>query len=238
MNKQTIPFLLLVALILGSFTATFAQRANPMFSAPANELVAGEAVRVFDLRSKDPLNTTYWLDDWYPGEVITKGGGKLTGYKFKYDVVNHNIDLQYGDSVKVLPGNLIKEFTLYHTAGNRRFVDLNSELKVNTYQLGFFEIIAVGDLILLGKMETELLRSNYVATHDAGSSRDKFVKKHSYFMLKNGELIRIPKKKSEAITFFEKEKKGTTAFMKENKIKCKKRSDLLKIFNYLNSKNS
>lgn len=212
----------------------YGQRNNPMLSVVSNTY-SNEAINVFDLRSKDPINTTYWLDEWRGGEVETKGGGKLTGYMLKYDVVNHNIDLKYNDSVKVVPGSLLKGFTLYDKGEKRKFIDLNIYMKTKDFQLGFFELIQEGNYSLLAKMETELLRANYVATHDAGRTKDTFIKKLAYFTLKNGEVVRLPKKKKEAFIFFDKLKPGATQYMKANKLKTKNRSDLLKLFMYLNS---
>ncbi|MEO0895121.1 MAG: hypothetical protein AAFY71_01795 [Bacteroidota bacterium] len=226
MSKTHLSGVLIILFLLTSFHG-MAQRANPMLNVGSGNGYSGEAFNVFDLSSKDPINTTYWLDNWKMGEIHTKGGVKLTGYLLKYDVVNHNLDIKYNDSVKVLPGTLIKDFFLMDKGEKRYFVDINEYLGVNTYQLGFFELIREGETYsLIGKMETELLKSNYVATHDAGSRNDKFVKSQAYFLIYNKEVIRIPKKKKEALALFNKLDKGSVAYIKDNKIKLKSGKDL------------
>ncbi len=166
--------------------------------------------------------------------ILYKDKKSVNGYNSKYDIHRNEFNLITQQGMRVLNGDLVTSAVcLDSLTETPHYLFNGKEFKSSSgapYS-GFFELLSEGEMPLLKKTEVEFIKANFSPALNVGSKDHKYIKKHSFYFLREGVLQIVPKKKFFSI-FGDKEK-AIEEYAKELKLRNEK--DLTKIFDYFNS---
>ncbi len=257
-NAKILPFLFLALL---SYQVTKAQQVISGKTAKAMPTHIGEmstylgdgfgqhrAVTADDINYSEyaTVGTSFLTDDWNSGTIYFTLNRKLEDQKFQYDIELNQFLLKGDKELKDLADariidavNVMAFVIDRKTGNNRQFLNsMNAKLTLDgTPLLGFVEVLADGNLTLLRKIETSILKSSYNVALNAGTKQDKIIKKEVYYFKNkdSNNLFKVSKKLNSNLVFFGNHKDKVKAYVKDNKLKFKDEGDLLKITTYYNS---
>ena len=211
-----------------------AQRSN-MHQYNLNNLYTGESIDVFDLRKSEVKGSTYWEDEWYKAAIQLNSGAKVDDYPIKYDLLNWQLELYTPLDIKILPGNMVKEFYIDKGAKRYHFVNANHYFRPEDRHFGFFELLVEGKYSLLIGMETEVLQPNYVPALDAGERNPKLIKKERYYLFDGKKMSPLPKNKRERAKIFARKIPGSRSYIQLHKLNLKRKKDLVELIGFCNT---
>lgn len=223
MNKLLIFF---VILFIGQSMLAQRDRAH---SLNIGKHYTGEAINVFDLRTKNTPSSLYWFEEWTPGIVKLKNGQTFNQYLLRFDVMGEGLELNLMQDVKLLPGFFVTEFFLQLEDETHHFVNPQNYFQHKDFVPGFYELIYEGKISLLQKAEVKILKANYVTALDAGDKNDKAVRTDVFFLFDGKEVYEIPRQKKKALSRLSSIHPELEKYLKDQKLNPKKRADLIKL---------
>ena len=133
-----------------------------------------------------PLEGHAYLDDpnWFPG-AVTYDSLEYNNIFLKYDLVKNLVVVQRPDRLtKVsLQNRLVSRFTI----GNKKFVQLQAVDERSDSLTGFYELMAMGQITLLGKKEKKV--EDVIRNMDMVRVVSE---KSSYHVYRNGKYFPVP----------------------------------------------
>lgn len=185
-----------------------------------------------------PLSTTgtyFYLDEWKKGQIELFNGSKINGFSLKYDIENDELVIKTDQAVKKLDGQDVRKFALTNSLQpinfiNAKFYSINGIVKG-----GFYEILVVGENQLLSKQSVAIQQATYNPAIDMGTEENKIVKKETLFLARNMELFEFGSSQKKNLEIFGSKSQIIKQFAKDNKLKLKKKEDLIQIVSHYNS---
>lgn len=174
-------------------------------------------------------------EEWHNGRVVLSSYDTIPG-KIKYDLTNNVVQINPANTKELYAFSAHKliyfDFTDALSDAFRQFVILPYDLKNNNYEIPvLLEIIREGPLSLFTRerIETEVDRfSSY-----RSFSRDRLVYDY-YFLKENGDIISFDGKKRSLDTIFGSYTDEVKKFIKEEKLKLDRMTDLARIVAFYN----
>ena len=173
-------------------------------------------------------NSAYYFDDWdTKGEIFVKDKGKVRIDGVNLNLFDNTLQAVYEENkvftfdsdrlMKIVIND--KVFRIFEIDNKLRIMELFYESKQAVYK--YFDVKYVP-----GSLNTMLNRS-----------ANKFIKNEKYFILQDGELLRIKMTKKAIAAQLETETIGQEAilsFIKKGKLRVKKEEDFVKVLNFVN----
>ena len=195
-------------------------------AADARQINSGSSISFINPK-RDVLGSVYLFDDWKNYGIIFT----LDDRKFRLNNINLNIQRNTfvakisNDSIFTFNFNNIKEFVInnkvfknIYSKNGKRVYEVIYENEAYTILKGFSIQIVAGS-------------SNPMVNR----SSDKFVRKSSYYLLKNNNVTPFRfKKKSILKLLGEEEKTKLSQFVSTNKLSYKKAYDMKKALDFIN----
>lgn len=178
------------------------------------------------------LDGSPWLfDAWLPGTIKVTNGKTINGLKYRYNVYRNQMYFQLNDEIyKISTPDSIDQLVL----GGKKFVYQSYNPLVPGKKC-FLEVAVDGIAKLYINYYPEVLPPNYNKALGSGSVNETIIIKKS-FLIENGDLLtQLDKKGKQFAVAFSDKKAEITAFIKQERISCKERSDVEKVVNYYNS---
>ncbi|MBN2891597.1 MAG: hypothetical protein JXL97_07010 [Bacteroidales bacterium] len=185
-----------------------------------------------------PKGSVYLVDDWMKGTIVLKDSSYFEDIKYKYNFRSKYLEiLDKTDSVQVLFFAKV-DWMYYETNKGSQVFENCTNFVLEHPELGdceFVQIMAFGRATLIDKLTMEMIESNYNAALDAGETSDTYYIKHTYYILKDGELIRIAKNKGSILNALSEKKDQLKSYIKTNKLKMKEPENIAKVVEFYNS---
>lgn len=185
-----------------------------------------------------PKGSVYLVDDWMHGTIILKDSTNISGYPYRYNMRSKYIELKdESDSIKVLSFAKV-DWMFSKTIHGTNVYDNCSNYMLEYPELGdceFVEIMVYGKATLFDKLSLNMIEANYNRAVDAGETSDTYYVEHTYYILKDGELIRIKKSKGSVLNVLEDKKEELSSYIKSNKLKMREPNNIAQVVKYYNS---
>jgi hypothetical protein len=177
----------------------------------------------------------YWDERWGASSVLLYDKPTPNdGWYTRYDIRSDEFEFLVNKQIKVAKGSVIKNVVWVDSLTQKtRFLVNAKDYKLDGVPLlGFIEVLVDGDQQLIKRIELQVLKPNYNEAMSTGSKNSKITKKELFYYSDNGELFEIKSRKSLAPLFGEQSEQ-MSSFIKEEKLKTGRESDLVRIFEHL-----
>jgi hypothetical protein len=179
----------------------------------------------------------YLTDEWSLGTIYLDKI-KLENYYIRYDIKLNQFELKAGNSIKVLDGKRVKNFSIQNIAKaiTDEYINAKDFTLNNVALTGFLKIITDGRWKLLSRTETKFIKSGYVSALDAGEKNDQITKTEKFYVANGSVLIdaKMLKKKNYQ-ELFSKESEETQKSIASSNFNTKNVLDLSRLVNLLNA---
>lgn len=170
-------------------------------------------------------------NDWKIADIITfDNKSTIANIPVRLDAKANLIEINHENMVKVL--HSANTYSVAFKAGNEVFIT-NRTLGIDTPE-GFFKIIYNEKTSLLCHYSTKIIESSYNQVLDAGIREDKLMLEQTYYILKDGKLVKLEKKRKKLIRQF-MDRPEVVQYIKENHLIPREEADLLKLISYIDS---
>ncbi len=175
---------------------------------------------------------------WHEGKAVLVEGDTLVGwikYDMDKDIVQHTYSTE-GTITTVTPRSLVF-FEIFDKLANqyRQFYVLPFYVQNNYKAPIIFELVYQGDeLTLLSREKVEYQVTNYPYAVSGTFNRLVLVFTH-YFLWPDGHIEQLTGNRKDLLWKMKKKSTQMKKFMKSNRIKPERRSDLVKIVAYYNT---
>lgn len=229
--------ILALALIIASFKAvgqySSTYKTNIVFQNQSQGFVTSLPPR--------PLNVSgsYYLNEQFqPAEIYMKDSTKVSDVYVRFDMNDRVVEIQNGNSVKVLPFGKLLGVVVKAQTGPQEFVNgaaVNADLKDELLQI----VQDRGEVKLLAKFQTEYKKGNSSQNPmlNGGTSEDQIVVKKTYIVAKDKDFADAGKGKAlfkeNMIKLF-----GTDIEPQLKKVNPKKEGDLSELISAINDNRS
>jgi len=171
-----------------------------------------------------------------PNFLPAKFGNSSEIHPIRYDCVADTVEFLNGNDIYKIPKENIRKdsdlskFTFEESHETLILVDTYNEFS------GYYFLITNGKNQLLKKATIEFHPEVPAPNHLIKAIPARFEKpKTTYFIKTENDFIKIPKTNEEFLNHFSENKDKINDFLKKNKIKLKKESDLIKLASFLNA---
>lgn len=226
-------FILLLLLSIGSL----AQVRQPAGKVNVNTAPGGI---VGEIKEEPlPVKGSYYLfDQWGRGSIRLKSGQTLDSVLLKYDLFRNRLETLTDQKRSTFNAGKVYSFT-HQTEDQQtiRYINSDGYLLDQLPLLGFYQILVEADeagLGLFSKIDLKLKKSYYVAALDVGDKADSYIKLESLYLVSGINVYRLPKKDLAFWDLF-KEASLMEAWAKEEKLKWKRKEDLIRVLEHYNS---
>jgi hypothetical protein len=182
----------------------------------------------------DLEGSPYYNPDFLPAKL----GNTAAVVPIRYNIFADKVELLSGDDVYEAP----KEMGIIGESDLSKFTFEDSHetlVLVNTYDefTGYFFQLASGKNRLLKKLTVNFKPPIPPPNHLIPGIPPKFENQPPiYFIKTEKEIIKVPKNTKELLNFFPENKDEIKDFIKKNKIRLNKETDLIKLVTFLNTK--
>lgn len=186
------------------------------------------------------IGDTYLDPKWNMGSVVIAEKNTLVeGYLMKYDIKAQNVEIKTPTGVRLLDVKKVGQLVWLDsvTRTPHYFVNAAKYKDDGVPMIGLMEVLVDGQKTLFKKTRLNIKQPTYVAALDAGS-RDTEIYKKSNFYYNNGEEVVEIKSKKKFIESLGDDGDEIEKYMKENRLDAKSQDDLMKVFEFYNSKTS
>jgi hypothetical protein len=183
------------------------------------DLAAGQNASTFDTRKRGGLEgELHWDERFLPCYLLLRNGLCLGPYPARYLLPTKEIEVETPRGSQYLAGGMIC---------SARFVchaDSLLLLNPDTYWGGsangheLYELLEEGRISLLRRCELDILKPDYLPTHDTGSLTSRAIRKFSFYLHEGGRLLPIPRKKEEVQALFRSLAPGIEGWMAGQKL--------------------
>lgn len=190
------------------------------------------------------VGETYLDTLWAKGNIklyqsIQPIGGKaidtLMGLAMRYNVYFNEVEILLNtfNDVRALQGAQIKAFTLEKEGKTSSF--RNTQLYDTDKKIsGFYEILVPGPVTLAALPRTVLRKPTYNAAFEVGSKDTQIRLDTDFYILKGRKAEKLKLTKKAILELMPDKAKEMEAFLKNNTLDLKRRSNLVRIFEEYN----
>jgi len=169
--------------------------------------------------------------------LLFDGERILPGYEAKYDILKDDFYLMHRNSIRVLSGAAVRNFSMTDSlTGQRRFYISGKLLKdaKGTELSGFYEVIVDGPSALLKKTNAVVKEADFHPALNVGSKDHRVIKSVSYHYCIDNVVQKIPSAKNIGIAF-PQQPETMISFLKDNYLSLKEETDLKRLFEHYNN---
>ena len=182
-----------------------------------------------------PFNSTYQTgspfiyNEWKLADIITaENKAEILNVPARIDAKSNVIEINHDGKVKVLHSS--NTYSLVFKTSKEIFVS-NKVLGI-TEPEGFFKIIYNEKSSLICHYSTKLIEGTYNPVLDAGIKENKLLVEPTYYMIKNGKLVKLEKNRKKLIRQFN-DQPEVVQYIKNQHITPKLEEDLLKLIGFI-----
>lgn len=174
----------------------------------------------------------YLNDEFVSGTIYTASKQKVIDIPLRYNIFNDDLEFK-------TPDNKVLAIARPETVERAEFGETTLVFQAckygNVSKSGFFRVVTEGKVTLLAKANVIFQKATQEAAYKEARP-PRFTREPDTFYLKtdNDAAVRIKNKKDLA-NYFTDHKKEMETFIKRNRVKVSKQTDLLKVIEYYHS---
>jgi hypothetical protein len=184
------------------------------------------------------IGDNYLNKEWNQATFLLYQSEKMIeGYPAKYDIQSDLFEVKTTNGIKILDGSKVKNTVWIDSLTSRPHYFINGK----EYQIegvpssGILEILVDGAFPLFKKTELYVKEPTYNVAFDVGSRDKKILQKETIFSGKDKDLVKL-KNKKDVLAAAGDRANEVESFIKSNKLSVNKEGDLIRVFEFLNSK--
>jgi hypothetical protein len=182
----------------------------------------------------EDVNSFYIDEQWHEGTFEMLPEHVFENYHIKYDLKNNVLEIQLSDEVKILELYRIKEFSWTDNAGTDHiFINLNAKAK-NTKLYGIAQVLLDGKAKLIKTYKYVPKPENDIK-YGAYSVIDHNYIHEDLYLMEGEKILQVNGNRRKLMKFFDNYSSNVMSFVKSNKLKINRLSDLKQIIEYYNS---
>lgn len=161
----------------------------------------------------------------------------IEGYPIKYDIKSDLVEIKTSSGIKILDIKKIKNIVWVDsvTLIPHYFVNAGEFKREGVPSRGLLEVLVDGTIPLVKKTDLFVKKPTYNAALDVGTRDTKIYPKETTYYVKEGEMIKVKGKKDIPAAAADRANE-VESFIKANKLNVNKETDLIRVFEFLNSK--
>jgi hypothetical protein len=222
-----------IIFILSAFSASCLLSQWSPFDVP---ILATDADIIINFKTKpaEDVNSYYIDEEWHKGKFLLTSGHVFENYPVKYDLKNNILEIKLSDEIKIMDVYRIKEFSWTDNAGrDQRFINLNIKAK-NTKLYGVGQVLLEGNAKLI-KIYKYIPKPENDVKYGAYSVIDHNYIHEDLYLMEGEKILLVNGNRKKFIKFFNNYSSNIMSFVKSNKLKINRLSDLKQIIEYYNS---
>lgn len=185
----------------------------------------------------DVVGSVYADTKWNKATILlTESKNLLEGYLVKYNLNEQSLEIKTASGVKILGMPKILSMVWVDSLTNQPhyFVSPSPYAYEGTKLEGLLEVLVDGPAPLFKYYKILIKQPTYNVAMGSGSKDTKILVNELYFGKKGSDLIRI--KSSKDLSLLPEVNSELETYIKTNKLSPKKENELVKIFEFLNTK--
>ena len=199
------------------------------------EVLDGKVTNYYYKKPEVPVEGSPYLSKFFQRGTINLYKDTIRNIPMRYNMYREQMEFILKGDTLVL-GNVmgINQITI----GDRVFKTSISMEGIDYVENHFFEVLYDGEYKLLLRRITDINEDTYASNYmGGGGSGTRKYQTDEYFYVKKGKstATRLPHYKSALYRKFPFYKKELKAYIKGNNLKIRKKQDMIKVFEYLNS---
>ena len=178
----------------------------------------------------------YSEPEWQTGKINFYGNETLVNIPLRYDIIRNRLVLLIEEELKTLHGRHIRSFEWFLSAQNRKVLYLNcKELMFKDEELtGFLEVLVEGKNSLYCHKVIKIFQGNSSTSLTGSHRKDDIYLVDKYYTMQEGFIVPLPKKRKELLNYFGDHRADIKDFINKNGLLMKRKTDLIRIFEYYN----
>ena len=247
--KKLYPFLLAVMCLC--LTPALGQ---PNSALPKNIRAANTLENLFDANGLSSFDNLYGIPlepgtvvgdaylnpEWKRTTLLLYDVDKMIeGYPARYEIDEDQFEIKSSTGIKVLNGRKVKSFVWIDSLTKTPHYFVNGRDFANSDGVrmsGFYEVLAEGQLTLLGKTEVVVKEPTYNEKLDMGQRNTRIIKRTSFFYLDNGALKEVPSSRKKLLPIFGDQAAAMEDFLRVNKLSLNEAAHLRALFEHYNGR--
>jgi len=98
----------------------------------------------------------------------------------------------------------------------------------------FVEVLVDGKATFIDEIKLEVIQANYNTAIAAGKNHDTYSKKHAYYIINNGKILKIKKSKKSILNALQDKEEQISLYIKTNNLKMSNIENIINVVNYYN----
>jgi len=171
----------------------------------------------------------YLFQDWVMADLNLDIDKTITGQKLNMNLQDGDIEIPYGENVRILDKSKIKSFIV----DNRKFIN-SKYVDGAAITDSFFEVLVDGTIWVYCQYYSDVRPPTYVPGLAVGDRNYKVQIKKKYFVGTDGSLEVFGNDKKRNAEYF-KGNESVNDHIRKHKLKLNKIDDFVKVVNYYNN---
>ncbi len=181
---------------------------------------------------------------WHKGEIVFYPDGpildknsltKAEDMQIRWDIYRNEVDVLLTNVPHAAPGISIYQFSYSDNGKTRVFRNVAAIIAEKDRNLGFYEVLTDGKLLLLKKHEVKLEKPTFNPALNIGDKDYVFKKTDILYSAKNRVIEKLKLKESYILEeLMPNQKEAVQKYIADNKLNLKKESHLINTFNQYN----
>ena len=176
-----------------------------------------------------------YLNNKFSKASVLTPDNKIAFIKARYRVFDDQIEILQKEEELILFKDKVKAISI----DGQVFVPRLEYNKEGESKLAWFELLSEGSVNLYQQYSIRIKRSDYNPSLNTGNKNDEMLtEKAFYYSLSTGSksMKKLKKGRSNILDALKKRKNAVNEFARENSLRWSKQEDLVKLFNFYNSK--
>lgn len=177
------------------------------------------------------------MNSWHPGQIVFVEGDTVSG-KVKYDMTTDMVQLERpSGKLEAYSARKILIFAIEDKLANRnrKFISLPYSPTGGFEKLTLFEILVEGRITLLSREKIEVVYRNSSFYNTTSPFGNEAIAYDHYLLKKGGKIELFDGKKNTLLSKTTPYSSDVKTYMKDKRLKPKRRTDLAQIIAYYNS---
>jgi len=200
-----------------------------------NQVTDQQIIRANKSDIKNVKGSPYINPKFLPVRVDKLDGKQLFA---RYNAFNDEIEIKKENSTINFVLNKKSKFSKIEFLSSKIIFESHNYIENGKNKRGYLaQLNTKGRSLLLKKQSISFIDAKPSKTgYDQGTPAQFKKAKDKYFIkIDNGNPVELPKNKKDIARLFPKHEKGILTFIKKQSISTKKETDLIKLFNYINT---
>jgi hypothetical protein len=174
----------------------------------------------------------YLQETFLDGTVVLLNGRRSENLSIKFNIHENRIEFKSDDSIFIIEGYNIREFTIHDSDGAHTFKKGYSARGLDVTD--FVRVLSEGKATILLRHEVGFQPN--VATYGTATQKDVYLTNETLYILKDGETERIRNlRERNILRSFDSDRKEIQNYTQENNLDLSTLKDIRKLFDYYNS---